>query len=160
MRSSSLTSLPSDVLWKIINDTGQCPNMFLAFKLFRDTRHQCARNSSVFGNDHADLSPLLSFSSLQTLHCHSIGITDLSPLPGIISLTILRCTGCHGINDLSPLSSLSSLQNLDLSYLFDITDLSPLSSLSSLQTLDCRYCRGNTDLSPLSCLLSLQINGS
>ena len=108
MDSSSLTTLPSEVLWRVAFDTGQHLDLFLACKLLRDVRHQYTQAAE--GDDITDLSPLSSLSSLQTLNCF----------------------GCHGITNLSPLSSLSSLQTLDFGHCHGITNLSPLSILSSL----------------------------
>ena len=121
MGSSSLTSLPSDVLWRVFKAKGLTvlrvmhQDVFLACKLLRDTRHQHARAASAYGN----------------------GITDLSPLSSLSSLQALICIDCNGISDLSPLSSLSSLQTLNCSNCSSIMDLSPLSSLSSLPALTC-----------------------
>ena len=103
MASSSLTSLPLEVLWRVFKAQGQHPDLFLACKSLRDARHQYAQAARADDNYIIDLSPLSSLSSLQTLDLReSSGITDLSPLSSLSSLRTFNCSDCNGITEVSP----------------------------------------------------------
>ena len=148
IQTSSLTSLPLEVLWKAVNSVGQNPNLFLACKLLRDTRHKYAltatasrRNNDI--NYLLQLSRFVSIDILEDRDC-LFPVNDWSTLSSLLSLQSLRCSECNGITNLSSLSSLLSLQTLDCSYCQGITDLSPLSSLSYLQN----YFALNAEASP------------
>jgi hypothetical protein len=82
------------------------------------------------------------------------GISDLTPLAGLIALRVLDLACNNQIRDISPLSGLTNLRELDLER-NHVSDISPLSGLSSLQSLSLHR-NDITDLSPLEALTGLQ----
>ncbi len=71
-------------------------------------------------------------------HCN--GLTDLGPLSGLASLTLLNLSACKGLTDLGPLSGLASLTSLGLSGCKGLRDLQPLRGLASLTSLHLAGC--------------------
>jgi internalin A len=105
-----------------------------------------------------DLSPLAGLVNLLRLGCHNTLVANLSPLTGLTNLDELRCF-CTPVADLSPLAGLVKLENLSCDET-QVTDLSPLADLKNLASLGCSY-TPITDLSPLAGLANLvQLNCS
>ncbi len=107
----------------------------------------------VNSNGISDLSPLSGLVKLTELNLFRNTIADLSPLSNLTELRVLDLSGNSYISDLSPLSGLTGMRTLHL-YTNDVSDLSPLSGLTELRWLDLS---SNLiwDLSPLSGLTEL-----
>jgi internalin A len=94
---------------------------------------------------------------------HGEGLTDISALAGLTTLTQLQIYNCGGIADISKLSSLKNLEWYDAHNDKSITSVAALDSLTKLKYVDLHYCQGLdsllSDFSGLTALAHLNING-
>ena len=95
----------------------------------------------------ADLTGINNLRNLRLLAMDYTGVSDLSPLIGLNSLSWLNAGGAGGITDLSPLLELPALEFVDLHF-NGLTDLSSLAGQNTINWLDIQ---GNnvTDLAPI-----------
>ena len=108
---------------------------------------------SEMGLSNSEITPLRHMKNLEVLKLSRNQISDLTPLSGLKSLTVLFLYDNKRISDLTPLSNLTNLIDLSL-YDNQISDLSPLSNLTNLIKLaldDNKI----SDLSPLKNLVNL-----
>jgi len=105
------------------------------------------------GLSNSDIIPLKHMKNLEVLKLGRNQISDLTPLSGLTSLTVLFLYDNKRISDLKPLSKLTKLTNLSL-YDNRISDLSPLSNLTNLVNLALND-NQISDLSPLKNLVNL-----
>ena len=101
----------------------------------------------VNSNGISDLSPLSGLVKLTELNLFRNTIADLSPLSNLTELRVLDLSGNSYISDLSPLSGLTELGGLAVNN-NAVSDLSPLSGLPRLKRVHGRDC-DVSDLSPL-----------
>ena len=101
----------------------------------------------------SDLTPLASFTELQSLYLMGDSISDLAPLANLTELQWLNLAG-DNISDLAPLANLTELQWLNLVG-DNISDLAPLANLTELQWLNL-VGDNISDLAPLANLTKLQ----
>jgi len=105
------------------------------------------------GLSDSDIVPLKHMKNLEVLKLSRNQISDLTPLSGLTSLTVLFLYDNKRISDLTPLSKLTNLTNLSL-YDNRISDLSPLSNLTNLARLNLNDNK-ISDLSSLKNLVNL-----
>ena len=101
-----------------------------------------------------DVTGISEFPNLIMLHIYDNNIADLTPLASLLNLTDLRLGGAYNnLGDIAPLSALTNLTILALSKVY-VSDITPLSTLVKLQHL---YLSSNqiTDISALSEMTSL-----
>jgi len=99
-----------------------------------------------------DVSPLKELKSLTTLILDGTNVSDVSPLKDLKNLTTLYLSDTK-VNDVSPLKDLKNLTALNLLGT-QVSDVSPLKELKSLTTLDLSAAKVS-DVSPLKELKSL-----
>lgn len=103
-----------------------------------------------------DLSPLRGLIRLERLRiCQARGIRDLAPLAGLVALRELEILYC-GAEDLAPLAGLRSLEKVVLVECPGMHDLAPLAGLPALHTVELRHCARIRDLAPLAAAPSLR----
>ena len=105
-------------------------------------------------NPISDISAISGLTQLEYLQMsHIAGVSDISPLTGLINLTTFHCWGSP-ITDMSPLVNLPKLEILDLcgAKLTNIPSLDNLKSLKTLYLVDCNI----SDVKPLSSLAGLE----
>lgn len=73
--------------------------------------------------------------ALQGLYVKWSGITDLSPIAGLVGLTHLYLGASGSVTDLSPVADLEALTDLSIDNFQKVTDYSPLGRLRSLRHL-------------------------
>jgi len=119
------------------------------------------------------LDPLEELTALEWLHVGSqktqgpYGVTDITPLKGMVKLTYLNLRGQYWLVDISPLKELVSLTELDLSDSSMLRDYSVLAGLTNLiklnlenqQISDISFLKGLVNLTELNlCLYGSEIN--
>ena len=82
----------------------------------------------------SDLSPLVGLINLTVLRLEDTSISDISPVTGLTNLTKLWLGG-NAITDISPVSRLTNLTGLSL-WSNAIMDISPLAGLTNLTRLE------------------------
>lgn len=92
---------------------------------------------SVGYQESLDLTPLAGLRYIENLSLLNDGITDISPLEGLISLKKLAL-GWNQISDITPLAGLTELESLGL-WNNEISDISALGGLSGLTYFDIAY---------------------
>ncbi|HEV8132694.1 MAG TPA: leucine-rich repeat domain-containing protein [Acidobacteriota bacterium] len=108
--------------------------------------------SSKASNFISDLGPLAGLTTLTLLKVTSNSVSDVRPLSRLSNLIYLGLSG-NSVSDLSPLSKLTKLLRLHLSE-NRVTDVTPLAGLTGLTTL---WLDSNSisDIGPLSRLTDL-----
>ena len=82
-----------------------------------------------------ELAILGNKGSIRELNLANTGITDISPLKGLIHLTRLNVRD-NNIVDLAPLAGLRKLEELNIQANFRVQSVAPLANLTALKKLD------------------------
>lgn len=138
--STQLQKNPRMLLGNVF-DTLLSDDVQLNERVFREIEEQIKKSETRFldlsGVRISDLSPLSSFTEIQSLDLMETQISNLSSIMRLINLRSLNLMGTQ-VSDLSPLENLTMLTNLNLigTPVFDFTPILNLRNLQSLELGD------------------------